>query len=59
MSSLPASWGHFFEEVHEVMANLTLALIVAHVAGVIFSSLSHRENLIAGMITGWKRREDG
>lgn len=56
MSSLPASWGHFFEEVHEVMANLTLVLIVAHVAGVIFSSLSHRENLIAGMITGLKRR---
>jgi cytochrome b len=57
MSALPGSWGHFFEEVHEVMANLTLALIVAHVAGVIFSSLSHRENLIGGMITGWKRRD--
>jgi cytochrome b len=56
MSALPGSWGHFFEEVHEVMANLTLVLIVAHVAGVIFSSLSHRENLIGGMITGFKRR---
>jgi cytochrome b len=57
MSVLPGSWGHFFEEVHEVMANLTLALIVAHVAGVIFSSLSHRENLIGGMITGFKRKD--
>jgi cytochrome b len=57
MSALPGSWGHFFEEVHEVMANLTLVLIVAHVAGVIFSSLSHRENLIGGMITGLKRRD--
>jgi cytochrome b len=57
MSALPGSWGHFFEAVHEVMANLTLALIVAHVAGVIFSSLSHRENLIGGMITGFKRRD--
>lgn len=57
MSSLPGSWGHFFEEVHEVMANLTLVLIVAHVAGVIFSSLSHRENLIGGMITGLKRKD--
>lgn len=56
MSALPGFWGHFFEEVHEVMANLTLVLIVAHVAGVIFSSLSHRENLIGGMITGFKRR---
>ncbi len=56
MSGLSRSWGHFFEEVHEVMANLTLVLIVAHVAGVIFSSLSHRENLISSMVTGWKRR---
>lgn len=56
MSGLSGSWGHFFEEVHEVMANLTLVLIVAHVAGVIFSSLSHRENLISSMVTGWKRR---
>jgi cytochrome b len=57
MSALPGSWGHFFEEVHEVMANLTLVLILAHVAGVVFSSLSHRENLIGGMITGLKRRD--
>jgi cytochrome b len=39
------------------MANLTLVLIVAHVAGEIFSSLSHRENLIGGMITGLKQRD--
>jgi cytochrome b len=57
MSALPGAWGHFFEEVHEVMANLTLVLVLAHVAGVIFSSLSHRENLIGGMITGLKRRD--
>ncbi|WP_373510154.1 cytochrome b/b6 domain-containing protein [Thiocapsa sp.] len=57
MSALPGSWGDVFEEVHEVMANLTLVLIVAHVAGVIFSSLSHRENLIGGMITGLKRKD--
>jgi cytochrome b len=56
-SALPGSSGHFFEEVHEVVANLTLVLIVAHVAGVVFSSLSHRENLIGGMITGFKRRD--
>ncbi|NCC26639.1 MAG: cytochrome B [Gammaproteobacteria bacterium] len=57
MNALPGSRGHFFEAVHEVMANLTLALIIAHVAGVIFSSLSHRENLIGGMITGLKRKD--
>ena len=57
MSGLPGSWGDGLEEIHEVLANTTLALIVLHVAGVIFSSLSHRENLIGAMITGFKQRE--
>ena len=56
LSGLPAPWGEALEETHEVLANLTLACIVAHVAGVLFSSLSHRENLIGSMFTGVKRR---
>ncbi|NCA69812.1 MAG: cytochrome B [Sphingobacteriia bacterium] len=57
LGGLSESWGHRFEELHEVLANLTLVLIVAHVAGVLFSSLAHRENLIGAMISGFKRRE--
>lgn len=45
-----------FEEIHEVLANITLALIVVHVAAVIFASFAHRENLPRAMVTGWKRR---
>jgi cytochrome b len=45
-----------FEEVHEVLANITLALIVVHVAAAIFASFAHHENLPRAMVTGWKRQ---
>jgi cytochrome b len=50
--------GEEFEEVHEFFAFLSLGLIAAHVAGVLFASFAHQENLIGAMITGNKRRED-
>jgi cytochrome b len=43
-----------FEEVHEVLANAWLALVVLHVLGVIFSSVMQRESLVRAMWTGYK-----
>lgn len=47
--------GEALEEVHELLANIALALIFIHVSAVIFASFVHRENLVRAMITGYKR----
>lgn len=46
--------GKWLEELHQVLANLMLAVVGVHVAGVVLGSWLHRENLVAAMLTGRK-----
>ena len=43
-------------ELHGLLANITVALVVAHIFGVAVASVVHKENLVLPMITGRKHR---
>ena len=45
------------EEIHEFFANFALILAMLHVAGVVWSSRMHGENLVKAMLTGFKREQ--
>ncbi len=47
--------GEWLKELHEALASGMLAVALLHVAGVVVSSIAHRENLVRAMLTGLKR----
>jgi len=44
------------EDVHNVLAYVTVAFVLAHIAAVVIASFAHRENLVWSMFTGYKRQ---
>lgn len=58
LMALDAYWGsEALEEVHEVIAYVTLILVGLHVAGVVIAGVEHGENLVVSMFTGRKRAD--
>jgi cytochrome b len=49
--------GDVLEELHEQVSNAMLAVVLLHIAGVLVSSVLHRENLVRSMISGFKMGE--
>jgi cytochrome b len=51
--------GHWLEGLHEGLAGLMLGVVAVHIAGVVASSVLHRENLVRAMLTGCKEGKTG
>jgi cytochrome b len=57
MMTTDAYYGEdWVENIHGLSADGLLMLVLIHVSGVMLASIRHRENLVAAMITGRKRK---
>jgi cytochrome b len=53
-------WGvAWVGDTHDILGHILIPLLLLHVVGAIFTSLRHKENLVASMIHGKKRAPIG
>jgi cytochrome b len=55
--ALIARGGHAVKEVHEALVYVMLAVVAAHLAGIVLHTIRRRENIALGMIDGKKAAE--
>ena len=55
LTGLAAQSAHGLKAIHELVAYATLCLVPLHLLGITVASFQHRENLVRGMIDGYKR----
>lgn len=48
-------FGDFASEIHELVANLVLGLVILHILAAVGMSLIERQNLVKSMVTGKKK----
>jgi cytochrome b len=46
------------QDLHTVTSHLVLVLVIVHVVAVLLMSVLLSDNLVGGMITGWKKKPD-
>lgn len=50
---------HFFEEIHELLANGFLIIVIFHIAGVLLHHIRHKDGMFFSMFNGNKAKIDG
>lgn len=50
---------HFFEELHELLANGFLIVVILHITGGVLHQIKHKDGLLSSMVSGNKAEVDG